>query len=406
MGNVTVRKGVDNADKNGSNLLMHLMPILFITFIFFLNFTARIVFAPLLPTIENDLGLSHGEAGLFFFVLTVGYFVSLVGSGFVTARISHRTAIVVSSVLTGLVLLGISCAGAGWEVTLGMLALGLVTGLYLPSGIATVTNLVTPRQWGTALAIHELAPNFGFVLAPLIAEVFLLWFPWRGVLAVIGIAALLFGFSFARFGRGGEFTGEKPNFSSVSSLFRKPSFCVMIFLFCLGISSTVGVYSMLPLYLVNDHEIARTHANSLVSFSRVATLFIVFLGGWASDRFGTIRTMKVVFLVTGILTVSIGFAQSFWIYVVVILQPMMAVCFFPAGFAVLSTIVPPQQRSLVVSLAIPIGFLFGAGAIPTFLGVMGDAGCFKLAFIILGACIVSGSIILSVVKLKDVMIQK
>lgn len=406
MGGVTAQNGVGNEGKNGSTLAVHLVPILFITFIFFLNFTARIIFAPLLPNIENDLGLSHGEAGLFFFVMTGGYFVSLLGSGFVTARVSHRTAIVTSSVLLGLVLLCISCAGTGWQVTLGMFALGLVTGLYLPSGIATVTNLVAPRQWGTALAIHELAPNLGFVMAPLIAEAFLLLFPWRGVLTVIGIAALFFGLAFARFGRGGEFTGEKPNFGSVSSLFRKPSFCVMILLFCLGISSTVGVYSMLPLYLVNDHEIARTHANALVAFSRVATLFIVFLGGWASDRFGPLRTMRVVFLITGILTVSIGIAQSSWIYVVVILQPMMAVCFFPAGFAVLSTIVPPQQRSLVVSLAIPIGFLFGAGMIPTFLGIMGDIDCFKLGFIILGTCILSGSIILSVVKMKDVVIEK
>jgi hypothetical protein len=40
-----------------------LKPLLFIASIFLLNFTARIIAAPLLPTIEKDLGFSHGDAG-------------------------------------------------------------------------------------------------------------------------------------------------------------------------------------------------------------------------------------------------------------------------------------------------------------------------------------------------------
>ena len=406
MGDVTARNGVDNVEDNGSGLRMQLVLVLFVTAIFFLNFIARIVFAPLLPAVENDLGLSHSQAGSFFFVLTIGYFFSLLGSGFVSALISHRNTIVASSLLAGVVLLCISCADTGLAVTAGMFFLGLATGLYLPSGIATITSLVQARQWGTALAVHELAPNLGFVLAPVVAEIFMLWFPWRGVLAVLGVAAVLLGVFFARFGRGGDFKSEKPNYKSVSSLFRKPSFCVMTVLFCLGISSTVGVYSMLPLYLVSDHEIARVQANTFVSLSRVATIFVVFIGGWAADRFGTINTMKIVFFITGIMTISLGFVPSSWIFAVVILQPLTAVCFFPAGFAVLSAIVPSQQRSLAISIAIPLGFIFGAGTVPAFLGIMGDADCFRLAFMILGSCIFSGCIILSVVKLKDIGIGK
>jgi hypothetical protein len=41
--------------------------ILFLTSIFFLNFISRIIWAPLMPAIEGDLGIGHGEAGSFFF---------------------------------------------------------------------------------------------------------------------------------------------------------------------------------------------------------------------------------------------------------------------------------------------------------------------------------------------------
>jgi MFS transporter, NNP family, nitrate/nitrite transporter len=65
----------------------HLFPIFFLTAIFFLNFLSKIILAPLLPTVELDLGISHGEAGSLFLLISAGYFVALPASGFVSARI-------------------------------------------------------------------------------------------------------------------------------------------------------------------------------------------------------------------------------------------------------------------------------------------------------------------------------
>jgi len=385
----------------GTELRAQIAPIIFLVALFFLNFLARIILSPLTPAIEKDMGLGHGEMGSFFLLITIGYFVSLVGSGFISSRISHRLTIAVSSMAIGLVMFGVCFAETVWGISACMLVLGLVAGIYLPSGIATITNLVNPRQWGRALAIHELAPNLGFVLAPLVAEGLMIWFQWRGVMAAIGIVSILAGICFISFGRGGEFTGEKPSFDSIRSLLRKPSFWVMVALFSLGISSTIGIYSMLPLYLVADHGIFRVHANTIVAISRVSTIFIVFIGGWAADRFGATRTMSIIFLLTGIMTLFLGLVNTSWIKLIVILQPVFAVCFFPVGFALLSSIVPPQNRGLAVSLAIPVGFVIGAGLVPMSIGVLGDAGQFKLGFVILGISILSGSILLRFVRLRD-----
>ena len=158
---------------------------------------------------------------------------------------------------------------------------------------------------------------------------------------------------------------------------------------------------MLPLYLVADHGIFRVHANTIVAISRVSTIFIVFIGGWAADRFGATRTMSIIFLLTGIMTLFLGLVNTSWIKLIVILQPVFAVCFFPVGFALLSSIVPPQNRGLAVSLAIPVGFVIGAGLVPMSIGVLGDTGQFKLGFVILGIFILSGSILLRFVRLRD-----
>jgi NNP family nitrate/nitrite transporter-like MFS transporter len=71
--------------------------------------------------------------------------------------------------------------------------LGAGAGLYLPSGIATLTGLVAPRHWGKAIAIHELAPNLDFVTAPLLSEALLNWTSWRGVLILFGIGSIAAG---------------------------------------------------------------------------------------------------------------------------------------------------------------------------------------------------------------------
>ena len=396
----------NNAEKdpveNGTTLSAQLAPIVFLTAIFFLNFLARIILSPLTPAIENDMGLSHGEVGSFFLFITIGYFISLAGSGIIYSRISHRLTITVSSIATGFVLVFSACiADSAWAISACVFVLGFVSGFYLPSGMATITHLVNPRHWGSAIAVHELAPNLGFVMAPLVAEVLMIWFSWRGVMAAIGFASLLTGVFFILFGRGGEFTGERPNFDSIRSLLRRQSFWVMAVLFSLGISSTVGIYSMLPLYLVADHGIFRVQANTIVAISRVSTLFIVFFAGWASDRFGAARIINIVFFLTGIMTVLIGLANTSWIILIVLLQPIFAVCFFPVGFALLSSIVPPQDRALAVSLALPVSFMIGAGFVPMGIGFMGDAGQFELAFIILGIVIFSGSILLGFVRLRD-----
>jgi NNP family nitrate/nitrite transporter-like MFS transporter len=368
-------------------------PLFFLTSIFLLNFMGRLVQAPLMPTIEKELGISHAEAGSLFFTVSIGYFITLIGSGFVSARIRHKGNIVLSGLAVGTALI-VTAAGSGlWGIRAGMLLLGLATGLYLPSGIAALTGFVTQAHWGRAVAVHEVAPNLSYVLAPLFAEAVLLGFSWRAALVILGATAIGAALLFGRFGRVGDFAGEAPNFKSLKALFSVPSFWVMVLLFSLGISASLGIYTMLPLYLVNEHGFDRQFANPIIAFSRVSGIFMAFLGGWLVDRFGPKRTLGFVFLFTGTATLLLGLASSRWIPYLVFLQPMVSVCFFPAGFAALSMVAPPQARNIAVSFTAPVAFLVGGGAMPALIGFCGDHGSFALGVSIAGGMVLTGAII-------------
>ena len=354
-----------------------------------------------MPAIEKDLGLSHGEAGSLFLLVSTGYFIALLGSGFISSRITHKKTVILSSTALGIALLGVSFSNSLWGIRFGLFILGMAAGPYIPSGIAALTSLIDSKHWGKAIAIHELAPNLSFIVAPLVSEALMKWFAWQGVLASLGVTSIILGIAFALFGRGGESYGEAPNLDSCRTLLSKPSFRIMIVLFSMAVSGSLGIYAMLPLFLIVERGMSRNWANTLIALSRISGPGMGFLAGWASDRFGPKQTMRSFFLLSGMMTILLGIMTGAWIIVPIFMQPMLAVCFFPAGFAALSLISPARIRNVAVSLTVPFAFLIGSGAIPNWLGYMGDAGSFALGIVLVGGMVFVGSVLSLYLKFPD-----
>ena len=366
-------------------------PLLFLTSIFLLSFLARIVFGPLLPILEQNLHLSHGQAGSLFLILSLGYSGGLSASGFVSARLSHRGTVVLSVVTVGIALLIIAAGSSVVWIISGLLAIGIAAGFYLPSGVSTITSLAAPQGWGKAFAIHEIAPNLSFIFAPIIVEAVVRVSGWRTVPALLGAAAIIIGFLYFRFGKGGDFTGEPPNPVVVKKLLSTPSFWMMMAVFGLGIGASLGVYTMIPLYLVTERGFERTQVNELLAVSRIPGLGLAFLAGWISDRLGQKLTIGSVFFLTGVTTIMLGAVTGeLWTVTAVFLQPTIAVCFFPAGFSALSRISAQEERNITVSLITPAGFLIGGGVIPACIGLAGENASFAL-----GICVVGGLLLVS-----------
>lgn len=382
----------DTAQADGHMPLFEALPhLLLLTTIFFTGFMARIILAPLLPAIQAELAMDHSGAGNLFFILSSGYCLSLLSTSFLTGRFQHRTLILASTIGLSLGLITATAVETAAGLRGTAFFLGLAAGLYLPSGISAVTHLTCAPHWGRALAIHELAPNLSFILAPLAAELMLGLVGWRLGLTAMGVLTLLLGVLYLRYGRGTGFHGPKPDRQAARHLLGQPGLWLLVALFSLGISSTLGTYTMLPLYLVSIHGMDHGSANNLLSLSRVAALPMALAGGWLADRFGPLRTIRGVFLLTGLSTIALGLLEGPWLKGAVFGQPVLAVCFFPAGFSALSALSPPGYRSLVVALTIPMAFLLGGGCLPLIIGWLGDGGLFAQAFMLTGALILLGT---------------
>ena len=362
------------------------MPILFVTAIFYLNFTSRVILAPLLPVIENDLGIGHGEAGSFFLYLACGSGVGLVGSGFVSSRLTHRMTLSLSIIMVGTVLSVISVSSSLGLMRGGLVLAGIFAGFYMPSAIATLTGVASREHWGKALAVHELGPNLGFITVPLLAEALLKFFSWRESLAAIGAVSMGAGVLFLFFGKGGKHKGESPRLQSMRGIVKSPSYWVMISLFTVSIGSSVGIYSMIPLFLVNEMGMDRPWANALIGFSRVFGIVVLFLSGWITNRFGPKNAMTFFLLTTSVFTLLLGALRGPGLTpVLMFVQAASVACLFPVGFTVLSLLFPLQLRGVAVSLVMLVAFSLGGGLIPSAIGHWAEAFSFSSAFILFGA---------------------
>ncbi len=367
------------------------IPLVLLTAIFFLNFTIRIIISPLLPTILSDMNLTASQAGSFFLISATGYSISLLCSGFVSSQIRHKKTIVFSAITSGIAFLSVGLSQNLMSMQIGLFVVGMVTGLYLPSGIAMLTAAISSRNWGKAIGVHEMAPNLSFLLVPIFCEGLLLWLSWRSVLIVVGSTSILLGISFFKFFSGKDFPGEAPVLKSFLPIITLPSFWMMIILFSLGVTGGLGVYSLLPLFLFNEHGMLQSQANTLITLSRILALPMAIVIGWVSDRFGAKPTLSFVLLFSGMSTLLIGVESGRLLQIIIFCQAVFSVCFFPPAFAALSSIGSKETRNVVISFTIPAAFWLGGGVAPKVMGFLGEKGFFPVGFIISGGVILLGA---------------
>jgi NNP family nitrate/nitrite transporter-like MFS transporter len=365
--------------------------IFFLTLLFFLTFIGRFIFAPLMPAMSSELGLSHSQAGSIFLSGSVGVFIGSLSAGFVSSRIQHKGTIVLSLIGTASALLLCTMLTSLWALRGAVLMLGLMAGMNLPSNVAIITALVSRQDWGKALSVQQTAPPLSLILGPLLTVFLLIWFSWRAPMVVIAIAGIATAVILIRFGTIGQFPGDAPDLSLARIILSGRSFWIMIILFALGMGGQVGIYAMMPLYLIAERGIPEASANMLIGLSQVSALFMTFFAGWVTDKIGEKKAISIFLMVSGIVTLLLGLVSGLWLKVVVFLQPALIVCYFPAGFAALARIVQPNLRSLATAWVTPSAFVLGGGLFPVLLGYMGQTVTFASGIVLAGGIIIVGS---------------
>jgi NNP family nitrate/nitrite transporter-like MFS transporter len=363
---------------------MKLLPLFVFWCLWFLNFSNRTIFSPILPLIEDSLQISHGEAGGLFTSLSVGFSLSLFITGRFASEWGYKRMVVIGFVCIGLALFGLQWAENYMVFHILFFLLGVSSGPYLPAILPIITQTYERQHWGKAIGLHDSASSLSIFIIPILVPLGLHYFHWKSLLLILGIAPLLFFIPFWK-------VSVEPNHERVhqrglyTDLVRKKTVWIMGLLWIFSAASALGIYSILPLYLIKEKGMDFGFANTLLGISRAAGAIVPLTMGFMTDRFGFRVILKWSIFATGLSTVCLALSSALpLILVTLVLQALFSLAFFPVAFVAISKLTPIAERSMTIGFIIAIGVIFGIGGGPFILGLVADHLSFKVGIFGLG----------------------
>lgn len=360
------------------------------TVIFFIQFLIRLLAGPLLPAIENDLSLSHSQSGVFILLIGAGIFISQLFAPYIASWKGYRCSILMSLSGASISALVIGFSESMWVLNSGYFLLGFTGGLYTPSGISLITVLVDTRDWGKAMGIHEIAPSLALISAPVIATVTVGMGSWRTGYLYVAIVLMILLIFYILQGPDSAERPYKPDIAALKRLVVNPSSWKAIALLSIAVGIETGVYSMTPLFLVNERNFSLVDANHLLSLSRIPGLLMVMLSGWLSDRLSVSAMVRTTFLLTGVSVVFLGCCPRNSLETIIFIQAAFSACMFPPLLSMISKITTSANRAIMISLTIAAAPIIGGGFFPALIAFLGDYGSFSGGFVLTGALSIAG----------------
>jgi MFS transporter, NNP family, nitrate/nitrite transporter len=362
---------------------MKLLLLFFFWSLWYINFSTRTILSPLLPLIEDELSIDHGLAGSIFAFMSVGYTASLLLSGALSSRIGYKRSMAVGLTVLSLSLFGLHYAPGYKSLAVTCLFIGLGAGVYLPCVIPLLTAAFDRNHWGKVIAFHDTAASLSILSVPLLVVFGLQFLQWRSLFSVLGIATLLGLLCF--FILSPDVPLAERNSTGLLCIIRRRDFWIMSILWIFAAACTLGIYNMIPLFLVKGNQIPLQTANTILGLSRTGGFVAVMLAGFLADKFGVKKVLFSVLLITGLSTAALAFAPPFApLITILIIQATVSPAFFPVALAAISRMTGFTERSTFTGATSAVGAVFGLGLTPAALGAIADVWNFNVGFLLFG----------------------
>jgi len=358
--------------------------------------------APLLPFIRDDFGLNYTQAGLVVSVFSLSYGIGQLPAGWLADRIGPRIMITVG--ICGVALVGFLVGlSQTYVMMIALLALmGVVGGGYHPSAAPMISASVEPKNRGRALGFHLIGGSGSFFLAPLIAAATATTWGWRGSFVGLAVPTMIFGITFyVLLGRRAKMSKTQQTITSHHDETPSPRgylrrLVIFMILNTFAQAVTFSTVAFIPLFLVDHFGVGEGTAAAFIAIIYSAGLWASPLGGYLSDRLGSVPVMLATCLITGpiiyllnLVSYSLGIGALLLIIGIVIYIRM------PASESYIIGQAPERHRSMIYGLYYFAGMEAGAILTPV-MGFLIDRFGFYSSFTIAGIAVGAMTLICSV----------
>ena len=362
--------------------------------------TALIV--PLLPFIRDDFVLDYTQSGLVFSAFALPYGISQLPSGWLADRLGPRILITIS--ISGVALTGLLVGLSQTYIMMiaFLILMGVVGGGYHPAAPPLISTSVEPKNRGRALGLHQVGGSASYFLTPLIGVAIATGWGWRGSFIGLAIPIIAFGIVFyVLLGR--QVDTKRAEHRITDSHDRTPftpgrlrrlvAFIILSAFTSAVIFSTIA---FIPLFMVDHFGIGKETAAAFLAIIYSAGLWAGPLGGYLSDRLGSVPVILAVCLISGpviYLLNLVPYGLGFGVLLVII--GMIATMRMPVSEAYIIGQTSERNRSTIFGIYYFSG-MEGGGILTPVIGSLIDRFGFYLSFTITGAALATVTLVCSI----------
>jgi MFS family permease len=310
---------------------------------------------PLLPAIRSEFNLNYTQVSFVTTVFALAGGAGQLPSGWFADRFSPFVLIGIGTigVAVGGILVGISHTYI--MLLASLLLMGLMTGGYHPAATPLILASVKPEQRGRALGLHLVGGNSSFFVAPLLAGPILAVWGWRASFLCMAIPTAIFGLIFYVYltRRSGRSHFEKARGRIASDKPPQPGYKrrLVAYLVQMVLAGGAGmtVNAFLSLYIVDGLGASNAKAAMMMSILFLPGIFgAPVIGGYLSDRFGSVRVVIATSIVSGLVIFGINsFSLGFGFYAMLLVMGMNMAIRMPVTEVFIMNQTPARNRSTI-----------------------------------------------------------
>ena len=253
---------------------------------------ASLGFSPLLPAIQQDLGASYSQIGLFTGMYGIIALLVSLPAGVFAARIGEKRALLIGLAVTAVGLAALSQA-TRYDVALAFRALWLIGYRTAFIGVFTAMAMVTPEKYRSrTMGILGAMAAFASVIGAPFGTRVAVWLGWRGGIqgyaAITLLGALVFGLLYHRQrsrspGAAGPH-GTSMTRAGAASALRNPIIWSMILLGLINMGG-FSVTFFVPYAVKSVFGMGAQDAASIISASYLVSIPLNLGFGYLCDRY-------------------------------------------------------------------------------------------------------------------------
>jgi MFS family permease len=317
---------------------------------------------PLLPAIRTAFGLNNFQATL---VTTAYAFSSGAGNipaGRLVDKVGPTILLTIGTlgVAVGGLLTGLSNSYIMFMVFL--VIMGFMTAGYHPASTPMILSAVEPEKRGRALGLHLVGGNASFFIAPLIAGgVMWLWpsMGFRGPFIILSIPTAIFGIIFFIYltKRGGLTHVHAAKQRAAEEKPPQPGYKRRLWAYLVqmvvGGGAGMSVQALMSLFIVDRLGATDTSVTWIMSVSFLpAIVGGTVIGGWISDRIGSVKVIIVTGILSGLLIfwLRLSTTINFWFFLLLFIMGVNNAIRMPVTEVFIMGQTPAKNRATIYGI--------------------------------------------------------